>query len=251
MMKKILILWSLFTVLALSAAAQDFLTKGKIEFEVKVNSRKKMAEFMEGRDDVRIQVDVNMPEFTTFHRTLVFSGNRSYYNQAEDLYNRGEIGVYMDLDKKQSVALRRIITDMYVVEDSIAKIRWKIGNEIRTIAGWKCRKAVGRIRDSVYVVAFYCPEIIPQGGPEFFTGLPGMILGLAIPRYYTTWFATKVEVVGLDESVIKPPKPKKDKDKVYSRKEMETYFDSKYGANQFFDKKMLKMLRDDFFGFVL
>ncbi len=45
--------------------------------------------------------------------------------------------------------------------------------------------------DSVYVIAFYTDQIIPSGGPESFNGLPGMILGIAIPRINTTWFATK------------------------------------------------------------
>ena len=34
-----------------------------------------------------------------------------------------------------------------------------------------------------------------SSGPESFSGLPGMILGLAVPRLHTTWFATKVELV--------------------------------------------------------
>jgi len=32
-----------------------------------------------------------------------------------------------------------------------------------------------------------------SSGPESFGGLPGLILGLAVPRLATTWFATKVE----------------------------------------------------------
>lgn len=31
-----------------------------------------------------------------------------------------------------------------------------------------------------------------RGGPESFTGLPGMILGVALPHDNTTWFATQV-----------------------------------------------------------
>ena len=49
--------------------------------------------------------------------------------------------------------------------------------------------------DSVYVIAFYTDQITTTGGPESFNGLPGMILGVAIPRINTTWFATKLELV--------------------------------------------------------
>ena len=46
--------------------------------------------------------------------------------------------------------------------------------------------------DSIYVVAFYTDEIVTSGGPESFCGLPGMILGVALPHQHVTWFATKL-----------------------------------------------------------
>jgi GLPGLI family protein len=33
--------------------------------------------------------------------------------------------------------------------------QWRITDETRTIAGFECKKAVTKICDSVYVVAFY------------------------------------------------------------------------------------------------
>jgi GLPGLI family protein len=77
---------------------------------------------------------------------------------------------------------------------------WKEKDEIRTIANYKCRKAVGRICDTVYVVAFYTEDIPVSGGPEMFGGLPGMILELAIPRLHTTWVASKVELTAPKET---------------------------------------------------
>ena len=72
------------------------------------------------------------------------------------------------------------------------------------IAGFNCRKAVTKIFDSVYVFAFYTDEIIISGGPCSINGLPGMILGVTIPRLYTSWIATKVMLNGVDENTIKP-----------------------------------------------
>jgi GLPGLI family protein len=40
--------------------------------------------------------------------------------------------------------------------------------------------------------------------PESFGGLPGLILGLAVPRLATTWFATKVETTMPTEKQISP-----------------------------------------------
>ncbi len=60
----------------------------------------------------------------------------------------------------------------------------------------------------MYVVAFYTDEIPVSGGPEEMGGLPGMILELAVPRLYTTWTATKVEVVSIKSDELQPPAKK-------------------------------------------
>src|SRR5688572_5179859 len=84
------------------------------------------------------------------------------------------------------------------VEDSIPAIQWKLSNENRMIAGFNCRKATGIIMDSVYVFAFFTEEIMIPGGPCSISGLPGMILGLTIPRLYTSYIATKIMVNDVD-----------------------------------------------------
>ncbi|MBC7937337.1 MAG: GLPGLI family protein [Rhizobacter sp.] len=199
------------------AWAQDFITRGKIEFEVKRNI-KRIVSAQQGAGDGFLS---SLPEFDISYRDLIFSWNQSIYqpgrkNLTSVFPSSGE--VYIDLEKRQSIRKSRFIDEEYVLADTLQKIRWKIENETRKIAGWECRKAVGRIYDSVYVVAFYCPEMIPQGGPELFSGLPGMILGLAIPRQYTTWFATKIEIANIDETKIVPPVIKKNKQ--YNKKEL-------------------------------
>jgi GLPGLI family protein len=62
------------------------------------------------------------------------------------------------------------------------------------------------------VFAFYTDEIIVSGGPCSINGLPGMILGVTIPRLFTSWIATKVIVNGVQESTIKPVSVKKNYD---------------------------------------
>lgn len=78
------------------------------------------------------------------------------------------------------------------IKDSIAKIKWRLSNENRIIAGFNCRKATGILMDSIYVFAFYTDEITIPGGPCTVNGLPGTILGMTIPRLYTSWMATKI-----------------------------------------------------------
>lgn len=97
----------------------------------------------------------------------------------------------------------------FVTEDTVPVINWRITNESRVIEGFNCRKAVGVISDSVYVFAFYTDEIMISGGPCSINGLPGMILGVTIPRMYTSWIATKIMVNNVPVSSIKPVVSKK------------------------------------------
>ncbi len=96
--------------------------------------------------------------------------------------------------------------DTYLITDTIRKVDWKISTEIRKIAGFDCRKAVGKVMDSIIVIAFYTDEILATGGPESFAGLPGMILGIAIPRMHTTWYATKLQLVDIPSNELAAPK---------------------------------------------
>jgi len=84
------------------------------------------------------------------------------------------------------------------------KIKWKLTSDVRTIAGYDCRKAVGILNDTIAIFAFYSDELLINGGPEGIQGLPGMILGMGIPRLHSTWFATKVEVFEVKMNKVVP-----------------------------------------------
>lgn len=202
-MKQLLLLLVCGVVISATMRAQDFITRGKIEFEIKRNNKRMM---LDRHPDM--EWGMSMPEFDITYRDLEFSADQSLYSPARKSTSKtpvSETTLYTNLDTRRIVSKQGFLNETFLIEDTIRPIKWKIENEVRKIAGFECRKAIGRYHDSMYVVAFYCPEIVPQGGPEFFAGLPGMILGLAIPRLYTTWFATRVELASLDETKISPP----------------------------------------------
>ena len=64
---------------------------------------------------------------------------------------------------------------------------------MKNIAGFDCKRANAALWDSVIVIAYYCEAIPVSGGPESFTGLPGMILGLEMPDEHTSIFVTVVK----------------------------------------------------------
>ncbi|HOZ80174.1 MAG TPA: GLPGLI family protein [Ferruginibacter sp.] len=201
--------------LVYSAAAQQvFIEKASIEFEVKTNVKKTIGNGMWAD-----MLKENMPQFKTGYYKFNFSDNKSIYKfdrwaegpkVPEFLRRDDETNVYFfDYTTQKIFQQKAIVGSEFLVQDSIPKINWRITNESREIAGFNCRKAVGVILDSVYVFAFYTDEIVIPGGPCSINGLPGMILGMTIPRLYTSFMATKVSLTGVNETEIKPVAAKK------------------------------------------
>ena len=202
-MKKIIIsLVVLFTAVQLNAQA-IFLGEGKIEFERKINVHRQFD--VDENDSWFKEYVSRLPKIFTSYFNLSFGDNKTIYKPGREGDNPRPVSwgigpakenvVVKDFNTQKVTSSKKVFEETYLVQDSMPAIEWKITNETRTIANFECRKAVGIICDSVYVVAFYTEEITISGGPESFSGLPGMILGIAIPRLYTTWFATKVELV--------------------------------------------------------
>jgi len=123
--------------------------------------------------------------------------------------------VYKNFANNKYSAQKDILEASYIIEDSISNFKWKIHDEIRVIAGFTCRKATTTVNDSIVVVAFYTDEIAVSSGPESFGGLPGMILGLAIPRLYTTWFAYEFKYGEYDTTLEKEFSKKRTKNVTY------------------------------------
>jgi len=201
-MKKYILILMSFACVAAAHAQTVFLAKGKIEFERKINVHR---QYEPDENDTWYKEFVSkLPKFHTSYFDLYFSDDKTVYKHNRDgdgpknFWGIGpakENNIMTDLARHTSTSAKRVFEENYLIQDSVRNIQWRITGETRDIAGFSCRKAVGIICDSVYVVAFYTDEILVSGGPESFNGLPGMILGLAIPRLYTTWFATKVQLI--------------------------------------------------------
>lgn len=199
------------------AGAQQYVNSGMIEFEVRTNNHKTFGDgiFAEMFKD-------KIPQFTTTWYTFTFNDNKAVYkydridertklpwgtNNIEDNF------WYSDYGAKTFANQKFVFDNNYLLTDSLMKIEWRLmPNETREIAGFNCRKAQGVIFDSVYVFAFYTDEITISGGPMGLHGLPGMILGITIPRMYTSWIATKLQIDNVKlNTIVAPTKGKKKK----------------------------------------
>ncbi|MFL5747020.1 MAG: GLPGLI family protein [Niastella sp.] len=194
---------------------QQFITQGKIEYERKTNQHAFLDE-NSAWDEMKRKA---LPKFVTFYYDLTFKDDRTLFKtgrepETKQTKNWGifdsENTILTKLDSNSLLTHRSFYGENFLVSDSLRHIEWRISPEIRKIAGFDCRKAVGKVMDSIVVIAFYTDEIVTGGGPESFNGLPGMILGLAIPRLHTTWYATKLQLVEVtDKDLVVPKKGKK------------------------------------------
>lgn len=176
--------------------AQGFIAEGKIVFEKKIDLRKEWA----GQPRYAGVLD-KMPRYATSRHTLYFSKNQTLYQKGEEpveknpYYSDGQEDdiVFSDLQRGVFTKKQAVFEETILLQDSIRNIPWEMTNETRIIAGFECHKATAILFDSIFVVAFYTNQLLVNGGPMGFSNLPGMILGVAIPRMNLSLFAVRVE----------------------------------------------------------
>lgn len=196
-----------------SVAQVRFIDRGKIFFERRVNQFA-LEESLRGEEKMNTffeEVRKLVPKVLVNQFELSFTPQQSIYRISDDDMERKVLlqqlkpdnsdYTYTQLGERNQIKTYTFM-EQYVWKENLRSYRWKFTGETREIAGFECKKALTTICDSVVVVAFYTDEITVSGGPERFHGLPGMILGIAVPRLSLTLFATKVE---LGEPVIKSP----------------------------------------------
>jgi GLPGLI family protein len=226
-MKKFLFL--VFVGFGINVHAQQFLESGQIEFEVRTNNHRAM-----GDEGMWVEMFKDkIPQFTSTFYEYTFNDHKavykfSRYDEKSKLprgFGMGNVEDevwYNDYKTGEFANYRFILGDNYLLNGKLMKIDWKLSpTETREIAGFNCRKATGIIFDSVYIFAFYTDEITVSGGPMGINGLPGMILGLTIPRMFTSYIATSVQVAGVDVRKIVAPQKGKKKDYAAIRKDVE------------------------------
>lgn len=148
---------------------------------------------------------------------LVFSETQSLYGYASESSEyegstyRGrnaELHFYRDFDKEQLIDVEETLGKTYIVEDSLRLPAWKIGDQIREIAGHMCSQATttNPLKEQT-ITAWFAQDIPVPAGPEKYAGLPGLILELDINNGDVVIEAKKVEFKSVS-SELKPPKVK-------------------------------------------
>lgn len=200
----------LFT--CINTHAQKFIDGGVIEYEVKTNVHR---QFQDGDEQWYERIKNSIPKFTTNYYTLSFSNNKALYKfdrkgdtkqSGFSFFGRGEDeSLWFNDYNSNNYTNLKVLDDYILLTGAHKNITWKLTpTDQRIIAGFNCRKAQTVLFDSVYVFVYYTDEIAVSGGPMGLHGLPGMILGVTVPRLYTSYVATSVKL-NVDASIIKAP----------------------------------------------
>jgi GLPGLI family protein len=189
----------------LQAQPVTFVSSGSVEYTKSVNMYAVMSRiYGAASQEFMTRYKNANPQFLTVQSKLSFTRDKTLFNSfsPESMMAQNNT-VYTDVAAKLIVAEKSILGESFLLKDSVRRIRWKITDEIRDIAGYPCRRANAVIMDSIYVVAFFTTDIPVSGGPESFAGLPGMILQVSLPHENITWLATKVTVMAVP--ALNPP----------------------------------------------
>jgi GLPGLI family protein len=215
-----------------------------------------------------------IPKSRTDKFELSFGNNQSLWKQAEQENNddneasSGGMQIRMvaagsddvmfcNFDADKRVELRMMMDKKFIVEDSIRPLKWKMGEETKTILNHLCRKATStqynkrtsmtmnngtmerkEVEDTSNIVAWFTTDIPVSAGPGEYQGqLPGLILAMDVHDGRQVFVALEVSEKA-DLASIKEPSGKKhytpEEFKKETSKMMEDMQKNNQGGNRVF-----------------
>lgn len=212
--RRIALLYVLFICTNIKAQSNNtiMIHKGTIRFERRENAYAILEKVTPPANNQYIEsYKAKNTQFNVADFLLSFDDSSSYYRpvnpnykRTTDLDNAASYNeIYTSQRERTFIAKKNLWGQNFLESDSCRKINWRVTDEIKNIAGFLCRRANALIMDSIYIVAFYCVQIVPSIGPESFTGLPGAILGIYMPHEHISWEAKSLSLETVNISTYK------------------------------------------------
>jgi len=177
----------------------------------------------------------NLPKTLKESKVLFFNTNYSlfeldptaegivYEGRMQGMIQRIQMGqppktkiakVFIDLKKNKKITQVELMTRLFLLEEKVEKFDWKIGANQRKVQGYICQEASTKKGEET-ITAWFAPEIPVSVGPDFYGGLPGLILAVDM-NSENILLATSVDLTIPDDNKISEPKDgKKIKQKGY------------------------------------
>ncbi|WP_460970566.1 GLPGLI family protein [Spirosoma migulaei] len=208
----------LLVLIVTTASAQK--TEGVVNYERKTYWTKiiaRMTFLSQEQKDRAAQTWKNDDEYKEKMK-LVFTENESLYGYSSESgetedggysWRNSELKLYRNFEKDKKMDLIEMLGKTYIIEDSLHTPNWKIGNQIKDIAGYICMKA--ETEDPIKkqkITAWFAQDIPVSAGPERYNGLPGVILELSLNDGDVVIEATSVTLKKITADDLKLPKAK-------------------------------------------
>lgn len=132
------------------------------------------------------------PILKNYYYTLLLSNNISSYKTNSNLIDKEtytdkekefivsqDINMYKnfikDIENNTFYGNFNLREDSYNIKDSLIDREWTITNETKIIAGYKCLKGIS-LKNSQEITAWFTEDLDSKIGPDYYDGLPGLIL---------------------------------------------------------------------------
>ncbi|QHV97079.1 GLPGLI family protein [Spirosoma endbachense] len=210
----------MFIMLLMSVSAVAQQTEGVVTYERKTYWTKiysRMTYLSQEQKD-RIAQTWKNDEENKEKMKLTFNQDASLYTYVNEMgstddgrytWRNQELLLYRNFAKEQKTDVVEMLGKTYVIDDSLHTPVWKIGNQIKDIAGYICMKAESE--DPIKkqkITAWFAQDIPVSAGPERYNGLPGLILELNLNDGDVVIEATNVTFRKLTPDELKLPKLK-------------------------------------------
>ena len=168
---KIYLLALLFGMIAVPALAQKKLTEGTISYDIVINTgsqKPQAADFLDGATS-----------------TVYLKGTKS---RTEMVSSLGTQATIIDGSKNSITILKEYGEQKYLIQMTPAdykeinskyeNVSFTFSDDTKTIAGYKCKKAVGKLSDGTSFVVWYTPDLIPENNEFQYANksLPGLAM---------------------------------------------------------------------------
>ncbi|MEO6188997.1 MAG: GLPGLI family protein [Saprospiraceae bacterium] len=195
----------------------SFSQTSRIDYERKVSWSKiaQSQSYLSKEEKDRISLTWGRDKSEPLPYILLYDNEQAIYtidkdNLPSQEYNwrREKFIVHTNYVKKRKLDNIELLGKSFLFDEDLPKIKWKILNEIKEVAGYVCMKA--ETFDSVKnynVVVWFSSEIPISLGPENYYGLPGLILEVDKNNGCAIITATKIALNSIT-TPIKIPKKK-------------------------------------------
>jgi GLPGLI family protein len=220
LLKSLLILTT-FSISGVEVFAQDILL-GKVTYQ------KKEVFEIKGLEDLPENMKTMMPTDRKTNHELLFSNEASLYQNAKNVDNDVNISqdmgggnevqiqirepesyLYYDYEKKEIVEETEFMSRRFLITTPTDTVKWQIVGSQKEIIGYKCIEAK-LVGSDEGLKAWFTPEIPVSTGPDSYTGLPGLILGLSTEKGDLVIEASTIEMGQINpKDITKPKKGKK------------------------------------------